>query len=121
MSNRDQLKNMVIMAAADGTMTEHEIALLVDRCTQLGLHELDLENAISYALSQEAALKLPTEKSEQLKMLEDLIRMMGADGQLREVEKRLFALAAAKMGIGRDEINGVIDRVVAQGTQPQND
>ncbi len=42
-------------------------------------------------------------------MLSDLIRMMGADGRLSEVEKRLFALSAAKMGISRAEINTIID------------
>lgn len=106
------------MAAADGAMTEHEIALLVDRCAELGLGEQDLESAIAFALSDKASIKLPTEKSEQLGMLGDLIRMMGADGKLSEVEKRLFAFVAAKMGISREEINSVIDEVIRKGNHP---
>ena len=47
-------------------------------------------------------------------MMSDLIRIMAADGKLSEVDKRLFALAAAKMGLERDEIDGLIDRLVGK-------
>lgn len=114
MKHLDQLKNMVIMAAADGSLSEHEIALLVDRCSELGLDEGDLESAISFALSEKASIRLPDAKEDQMQLLSDLVRMMGADGRLSEVEKRLFALAAAKMGISRSEINSVIDELVGK-------
>ncbi len=114
MQHLDQLKNLVIMAAADGALTEREIALLVDRCTELGLGELDLEKAVGFALSEGAALKLPTIHAEKIEMLSDLMRIMAADGTLSEMEKRLFAIAAAKMHIDRDEIEELIDRLVGK-------
>ena len=114
MQHLDHLKNLVIMASADGSLSEREIALLVDRCGEMGLDEADLGKAVSYALSDEAALKLPTEKKEQLAMLSDLVRIMAADGKLSEVEKRLFALAAAKMGIERLELDDLIDKLVGK-------
>jgi uncharacterized tellurite resistance protein B-like protein len=107
------------MASADGALTEREIALLVDRCTELGLGELELEKAVSFALSEEAALKLPTIHSEKIEMLSDLMRIMAADGSLSEMEKRLFAIAAAKMNVDRDEIEKLIDRLV--GKRPSMD
>ena len=110
----DHLKNLVIMAAADGALTEQEIALLVDRCSDLGLAEEDLEKAIDFALSGNAKLQFPVDRLEQDQMLGDLIRMMAADGKLTEVEKRLFALAAAKMGIEKDELDGLIDQLVGK-------
>jgi uncharacterized tellurite resistance protein B-like protein len=112
MQQLDHLKNLVVMAAADGSLAEQEIALLIDRCAELGLKEEDLEKAISFALSGEAKLKFPVDRMEQNQMLSDLIRMMAADGKLSEVEKRLFALAAAKMGVERAELNAIIDRLV---------
>jgi uncharacterized tellurite resistance protein B-like protein len=114
MQHLDHLKNLVIMASADGSLSEGEIALLVDRCGEMGLDEADLGNAVAYALSDEASLKLPTEKEEQIAMLSDLVRIMAADGRLSEVEKRLFALAAAKMGIERGELDGMIDKLVGK-------
>ena len=110
----DHLKNLVIMAAADGALNEQEIALLVDRCSDLGLAEEDLEKAIDFALSGGAKLQFPIDRLEQNQMLRDLIRMMAADGKLTEVEKRLFALAAAKMGIEKGELDGLIDQLVGK-------
>jgi len=112
MNRIDQLKNLVIMAAADGRLKQSEISLLVDRCDELGLKESDLESAIDYALSEKPALKLPTLKEEKEELLADLLRTMAADGQLREVEKRLFAVAAAKMAVSAAEIDALIDRLV---------
>ena len=114
MQHLDHLKNLVIMASADGALSEREIALLVDRCSDMGLEEADLGKAVAYALSDEASLKLPTEKAEQIAMLTDLIRIMAADGKLSEVEKRLFALAAAKMNIDRADLDHLIDKLVGK-------
>ena len=112
MKQLDHLKNLVIMASADGSLTEREIALLVDRCAELGLGEKDMEKALEFALSSQAVMKLPTDHAEQIAMLSDLIRVMAADGNLSDVEKRLFSLAAAKMEIDRDEIEELIDNLV---------
>lgn len=114
MQQLDHLKNLVIMAAADGSLSEQEIALLVDRCSALGLVEEDLEKAIAFALSGQAQLKFPIDRAEQNQMLGDLMRMMAADGKLSEVEKRLFALAAARMGIERIELELLIDQLVGK-------
>ncbi|QDV27271.1 tellurite resistance TerB family protein [Aureliella helgolandensis] len=114
MKHLDHLKNLVIMAAADGSLTEHEIALLVDRCSTLGLAEEDLEKAIAFALSGEAKLKFPVDRVEQDQMLADMMRMMAADGKLSEIEKRLFALAAAKMGVSKTDLDALIDKLVQQ-------
>jgi len=117
MQHLDHLKNLVIMASADGALSEREIALLVDRCSEMGLEEADLGKAVAYALSDQAALKLPKEKGEQIAMLSDLVRIMAADGKLSEVEKRLFALAAAKMGIERQELDDLIDKLVGKSAK----
>jgi uncharacterized tellurite resistance protein B-like protein len=116
MQHLDHLKNLVIMASADGSLSEREIALLVDRCSEMGLEEADLGKAVAFALSEEASIKLPKERNEQLAMLADLMKVMAADGKLSEVEKRLFALAAAKMGIDKEELEHLIDRLVGKAS-----
>lgn len=116
MQRLDQLKNLVIMAAADGTLAQAEIAMLIQRCSELGLNETDLENAIDYALSDKPSLKLPETKEEKLQLLSDLLLVMAADGRLREVEKRLFAVAAAKMNIGQADLDALIDRLVGKNS-----
>ncbi|MFO0941744.1 MAG: TerB family tellurite resistance protein [Pirellulales bacterium] len=112
MDSFDRLKNLAVMSAADGSLSENEIALLVDRCHELGLTEEHLEKAIAFALSRQATMALPTDLNEQESVLEDLIRMMAADGQLAESEKRLFALVAAKMSFPTERLDSLIDRLV---------
>ncbi len=112
MTPLDQLKNLVIMAAADGSLSEQEIALLIDRCGHLGLQEEDLEKAIAFAQSGDAKMRLPSDREEQKNLLAELMRMMAADGHLMEVEKQLFALAAAKMGIDKLELETIIDKLI---------
>lgn len=108
----DHLKNLVIMASADGSLTEREIDWLVDRCTELGLDEADLGNALEYAISEEAAMKLPRAPEEQERLLSDLIKIMAADGELDEIEKRLFAVAAAKMNVQQTQLDQLITKLV---------
>ena len=120
MDKLDLLKNLVIMSAADGSFSAEEIALLVDRAASMGLNEEDLEKSISFALSNQAALVLPTDPAEQEGVLEDLIRMMAADGNLSEPEKRLFALTTAKMGFPCERLDALIDRLVRSVT-PEED
>ena len=88
MEQLDHLKNLVIMAAADGSLSEQEIALLIDRCAALGLDEEDLEKAIAFALSGDAKLKFPIDRAEQNAMLADLMRRFGGTAALRIISAR---------------------------------
>jgi uncharacterized tellurite resistance protein B-like protein len=90
--------------------------MLIQRCSELGLNENDLESAIDYALSDKPSLKLPDTKEEKMQLLSDLLLVMAADGRLREVEKRLFAVAAAKMNIGQADLDALIDRLVGKNS-----
>lgn len=107
-----QLRNLVVMAMADGSMGEQEVALLADRCHELELGESDLNHALRFGLGDEAALELPREPEKRDALMVDLIRMMAADGVLEEGEKRLFALAAAKMEISNEHLNQLLDKTL---------
>ena len=104
-----QLRNLVVMALADGSLGEREVNMVADRCQELGLGESDLQKALEFGLGDEAAIELPTDVSGRNELMKDLIRMMAADGRLDESEKRLFALAAVKMNLSKDELDQLID------------
>ncbi|QEF99130.1 Tellurite resistance protein TerB [Stieleria maiorica] len=105
-----QLRNLVVMALADGTIGEREVAYVAQRCHDLGLGEAELHRAIRFGLGDDAALELPTDQQERNELMVDLVRMMAADGKLDESEKRLFALAAAKMEISSEQLNQLLDQ-----------
>ena len=112
MSLLEAFKNLLVMAAADGVLTEHEVNFLTDRSHQWNIDDNDFTSAIEYALSGQGELTLPNDHAARLEMLRDLIRVMAADGQLAETEKRLFAAAAAKMEVSEDELNAIVDSVL---------
>ncbi len=109
---RRQLRNIVVMALADGSLGEREVNLVADRCAELGLDGYDLRKAVEFALGDDAALELPSDPEERISLMRDLIRMMAADGVLAEGEKRLFALAAAKMQMSAAEVEQLIDETI---------
>jgi uncharacterized tellurite resistance protein B-like protein len=107
----DKLRNLLVMAASDGSLSESEMGYLTDRCQKWGLTEAALADAIKYALSKDAELTLPPRESDRLEMLEDLMAMMAADGELAETERHLFAIAAAQMNISEAKLNRIIDKL----------
>lgn len=109
---RKQLRNLVVMAFADGQLGEREVHLVADRCSELGLDEFDLQKAVEYGLGDDAAIELPKEAADRDELLRDMIRMMAADGRLEEGEKRLFALAAAKMSMTAADVERLIDETL---------
>ena len=111
---RQHLRNLVVMAFADGSLGEREVNLVADRCGELGLDEYDLQKAIEFGLGDEAALEIPPSQAEREELVRDLIRMMAADGHLDESEKRLFALAAAKMSISAADVERLIDETLGR-------
>ena len=109
---RQHLRNLVIMAFADGSLGEREVHLVADRCRELGLDEYDLQKAIEFGLGEAAVLTVPESSEERESLVRDLVRMMAADGHLDEGEKRLFALAAAKMSISASDVERLIDETL---------
>jgi uncharacterized tellurite resistance protein B-like protein len=109
---RRRLRNLVVMALADGSLGEREVNLVADRCSELGLDAYDLQKAVEFGLGDNAALELPGDPKERESLMQDLIRMMGADGQLDEGEKRLFALAAARMSMSASDVERLIDETL---------
>jgi len=112
MDPNTRLRNLMVMALADGSLGEREVQLVTDRCAEMGLGEHELRDAIRYALEDRAAVRLPDDPAEGESLLGDLLRVMAADGVLEESEKRLFAICAAKLGFGSHEIDALVDRLL---------
>ena len=111
------LRNLVVMALADGSIGQREVDLVAERCVELGLGQAELESALSYGLGDDAALELPADADQRESLMADLVRMMAADGHLDEAEKRLFALAAARMNITGDRLHQLLSSILGSPTE----
>ena len=115
MHRNDFVRNLILMAAADGSLSESEIGFLAERCDRFGIGEAEFAELIERAIAErdDAQIKIPDSKEECLFLLGELIRAMAADGVLAPAEKNLFANAAGRMKLSVDELNELIDEVLA--------
>jgi len=112
MERFELFKNLMVMAAADKKFTEEEVEFLALRSSRWGISDRQFQEAFQFAKSSGAKMTIPEAHEERLRLLRNLIRMMAADGELAPIEKRLFAEAAAKMGVKPDELDKTIDELI---------
>jgi uncharacterized tellurite resistance protein B-like protein len=105
-------RNLMVMAAADGKMTDEEIMFLAERCSRWGINDEQFQDALQSVQGDKLELEIPHEPKARRELLRDMLRMMAADGDLAETERRLFAVAAATMEVGGDDLDALIDSVV---------
>ncbi len=109
MDNLEWLKNLMIMAAADRKLADEEMEYLERRSREWNIDPEEYAAALQYACDEEAVLSLPIKQSKLLQFLRELIQVMAVDGELADVEKQLFALAAARMGVNDMELDEIFD------------
>ncbi len=114
MPSIDILKTMLAMAAADGALSVDEIQLLSDRAVMWGLSADDFELVLREATGDDVEIHVPALKSERIDMLTEAVRMMGADGVVRDEEKAMLAFIALKMGLDEQDVNRAIDDAIDQ-------
>lgn len=114
MSHSDIFRNLLLMAAADGRMSEAEFRLLSHRAAEWGITDEQFEQAIQDAIAGRAELTIPTDPEERTELLKEMIRIMAADGHMAEEQKQLFALAASVLDVSMKELNRLIDSVLTE-------
>ena len=109
MEKRELFQNLIVMASSDGSLSQSEIELLSERARRWGISDTEFAQMLEFSLSPEARVDLPPQRDDRIRLLQELIRMMAADGRLADAEKRIFATAAAVMHFSESEINSIID------------
>ncbi len=107
-------RNLLYVAAADGRISESELRLLADRATEWGITDDEFEAVLQDAINGKGDLTIPTEEDERRAVLQEMLRMMAADGALAESEKRMFAILCAAIGCDDQDINVMIDAVLSE-------
>lgn len=109
MKRSDMFQNLVLMAAADGKLTDEEVNMLGNRAARWGLTDEEVDKAIRNANNPDWQLAVPATDIERIEMLREMIRMMAADGEMSHAEKRLCAVAAAVMEISPEQFEQILD------------
>lgn len=107
-----QLKNLVMLAAADGHLTDSEMAVLLAVASRENLTPDEFNKVIDDPDS--VNIELPEDEDTKLAYLRDMVAMMMIDGELEEKEIAICKLYAMALGYRGAIVDGMIAGVIDQ-------
>ena len=107
-----QLKNLVMLAAADGHLTDSEMAVLLAVASRENLTPDEFNKVIDDPDS--VSIVLPEDEDTKLAYLRDMVAMMMVDGELDEQELAICKLYALALGYRSSIVDGMIAGVIDQ-------
>ena len=107
-----QLKNLVMLAAADGHLTDSEMAVLLAVASRENLTPDEFNKVIDDPDS--VTIDLPEDEDTKLAYLRDMVAMMMIDGELNEQEMAICKLYAMALGYRGSIVDGMIAGVIDQ-------
>lgn len=105
-----QLKNLVMLAAADGNFTDSELAVLLAVASRENITPEEFDKVIDNPES--VTIDLPTEEDTKLDYLRDMVALMMIDGELDEQEMAMCKVYAMTLGYRSSIVDGMIAGIV---------
>lgn len=91
-----QVKNLIMLALADGKASESELALIASVASREELTQDELNNLIEHPES--VHIELPDNEEQKLRYIEDMVALMMIDGDLDDKELAMCKLYAIELG-----------------------
>ena len=107
-----QLKNLVMLAAADGHVTDSEMAVLLAVASRENITPEEFNKVIDDPDS--VTITMPEDEDTKLAYLRDMVAMMMVDGELDEQELAICKLYAMALGYRGSIVDGMIAGVIDQ-------
>ena len=105
-----QLKNLVMLAAADGKVTDSELAVLLAVASRENITPDEFNRVIEDPDS--ITIDLPEDEDTKLAYLRDMVALMMVDGELDEQELTICKVYAMALGYRSSIVDGMIAGVV---------
>lgn len=105
-----QLKNLVMLAMADGKLTDSELAVILAVASRENISPDDLTKVIEDPDS--VSINLPDDEDTKLAYLRDMVAMMMVDGELEEQELAICKIYAMALGYRSSIVDGMIAGVI---------
>jgi uncharacterized tellurite resistance protein B-like protein len=112
MQKIDLFRHLVAIAASDGEFSASEVQMLAVRANQWNITQQQFEDVLAEIRTGHVDLKLPARMDERVELLKNLMHMMAIDGSLAEEEKRMCAMASARMGFTGEQFDGILDELL---------
>ena len=91
-----QVKNLIMLALADGKATESELALIVSIASREELTQEQLDHLIEHP--DTVHIELPENDEQKLQYIQDMVALMMIDGDLDDNELAMCKIYAIMLG-----------------------
>jgi hypothetical protein len=104
------IRNLVMIAAADGVIDEDEIELIGNIGAKIGLTHSEIRRIIGRPES--ISFTPPTSFAERVEQMYDMILLMMIDGEIHDNELDLCILFAKSLGFKITIVDAIIDDII---------
>jgi uncharacterized tellurite resistance protein B-like protein len=105
-----QLKNLVMLAAADGHLTDSELAVVLAVASRENITPEEFDQVVDNPDS--VTIALPEDEDTKLTYLRDMVALMMIDGELEEQEMAICKIYAMALGYRGSIVDGMIAGIV---------
>jgi len=105
-----QLKNLVMLAAADGHLTDSELAVVLAVASRENITPEEFDQVVDNPDS--VTIALPEDEDTKLAYLRDMVALMMIDGELEEQEMAICKIYAMALGYRGSIVDGMIAGIV---------
>jgi len=105
-----QLKNLVMLAAADGHLTDSELAVVLAVASRENITPEEFDKVVDNPDS--VTIALPEDEDTKLAYLRDMVALMMIDGELEEQEMAICKIYAMALGYRGSIVDGMIAGIV---------
>lgn len=105
-----QLKNLVMLAAADGHLTDSELAVVLAVASRENITPEEFDQVLDNPDS--VTIALPEDEDTKLAYLRDMVALMMIDGELDEQEMAICKIYAMALGYRGSIVDGMIAGIV---------
>ena len=105
-----QLKNLVMLAAADGHLTDSELAVVLAVASRENITPEEFDQVVDNPDS--VTIALPEDEDTKLAYLRDMVALMMIDGELEEQEMAICKIYALALGYRSSIVDGMIAGIV---------
>lgn len=105
-----QIKNLIMLALADGKASESELALIASIASREQLTQDELDNLLENPSS--VKITLPEDDETKKRYLHDMVALMMVDGEMDDNEVALCKLYAITLGYDSSVVENLVLEIV---------
>ncbi|MBO7609710.1 MAG: hypothetical protein J6S96_05875 [Muribaculaceae bacterium] len=114
-----QIKNLIMLALADGKASESELAVIASIASREELTQEELDDLLEHP--DKVKIHLPEDEGQKLLYLEDMVGLMMIDGELNDQELAMCKLYAMALGFEPTTVEKMVLDIADRLSESENE